>query len=82
MCCRLRLDLRDHSDAQIGCRTKDGVLAFAADQYIGQHRHRALAVGNALGQVQSLEERILADCHLHRLFSTQVLLENLLTIKI
>ena len=54
------LELRGERHVEIGRRDQQLVLALGAQQDVGEHRHRALAVGDALREAQPAKELVFA----------------------
>jgi len=52
-------------DVEVGRSDEQLVLALGAQQDVGEHRHRALAIGDALREAQSAQEFGLRDSKLH-----------------
>ena len=61
----LALELRGQRDVEVGRCDEDLVLALRAKQDVGEHRHRALAVGDALREPQAAKKLVLCDSKLH-----------------
>ena len=59
------LELRGQRDVEIGGGDQQLVLALGAQQDVREHRHRALAIGDALSQAQPAKELGLCDAKLH-----------------
>jgi len=59
------LELRGQRDVEIGRCDEQLVLALGAEQDIGEHRHRALAICDALRKAQPAKELGLCDAKLH-----------------
>ena len=61
----LARQLRGDGHVEIGRRDEQAVFSVGAKQHVGQDGHRALAIGDALSQVQAREQRRLVDLQLH-----------------
>ena len=68
------LELGCQRDVEIGRCDEKLVLALRPQQHVRQHRHRALAVSNALSEPQSAQEFVLCDFKFHRPFPRSALL--------
>ena len=55
----LALELGGQRDVEVGRCDEELVLALRAQQDVGEHRHRALAVGDALREAQAAKELVL-----------------------
>ena len=61
----LALELGGQRDVEVGRCDEELVLALRAQQDVREHRHRALAVGDALREPQAAKELVLCDAKLH-----------------
>ena len=59
------LELGGQRDVEVGRCDEELVLALRAQQDVREHRHRALAVSDALREAQAAKELVLCDSKLH-----------------